>query len=291
MIGDGFCNDETNNADCSYDGGDCCGSCIVTDLCSQCECIGGADVTNVLISNGFCNDETNSADCNYDGGDCCVNINTDVCSNCTCYHQENCLLGFTPSVVSDGLCHDETNNAACNYDGGDCCGYSTQQYTTTTTTVPSISEITETTQTAQTETTETETTETHPTEAQTIETQTTEPPTLQPPITHPCSDCKCYHQENCAAGYTPSVVGDGFCNDETNNADCNHDGGDCCVNVNKDVCSDCDCISGGVITSPGFPENYDNYLNLTWLIEVPPGQRIQIRFLSFDVENCDSACM
>ena len=148
MIGDGFCNDETNNADCSYDGGDCCGSCVMTDHCSQCECIGGANVTNVLIANGFCNDETNSADCNYDGGDCCVNINTDECSNCTCYHQENCLLGFT---------------------------------------------------------------------------------------------------------------------------------------------SDCDDTSGGVITSPGFPENYDNNLDLNWLIEVLPRQRIEIRFLSFDVDY-QSSC-
>ena len=105
-----------------------------------------------------------------------------------------------------------------------------------------------------------------------------------------CTDCICYHQENCAFGFTLSEVGDGICNDETNNADCNYDGGDCCVNVNKDVRTDCDCISGGVITSPGIPENYDNNLNLTWLIEVPPGRKIQIRFLSFDVENCGS-CM
>ena len=25
LVGNGFCNDETNNADCNYDGGDCCG--------------------------------------------------------------------------------------------------------------------------------------------------------------------------------------------------------------------------------------------------------------------------
>ena len=84
------------------------------------------------------------------------------------------------------------------------------------------------------------------------------------------------------------MIGNGFCNDETNIADCNHDGGDCCVNVNKDVCTDCDCISDGIITSPGFPQNYDNNLDLTWLIEVPPGQRIQIRFLKFDVEEAPS---
>ena len=90
---------------------------------------------------------------------------------------------------------------------------------------------------------------------------------------------------------SPELIGNGYCNDETNSEDCNHDGGDCCVNVNKDVCSDCECISGGVITSPGFPETYYNNLDLTWLIEVPAGQRIQIRFLKFDVENCSSACL
>jgi hypothetical protein len=26
LIGNGFCNDEINNADCYYDGGDCCKS-------------------------------------------------------------------------------------------------------------------------------------------------------------------------------------------------------------------------------------------------------------------------
>ena len=88
------------------------------------------------------------------------------------------------------------------------------------------------------------------------------------------------------------MIGDGFCNDETNNADCNHDGGDCCVNVNKDVCSDCDCIGSDsvVITSPGFPQDYDKNLDLTWLIEVPPGQRIEIIFLSFGVGDLENGC-
>ena len=71
LVADGFCNDETNNADCNYDGGDCCGSCILNNQCTECACLGGADVINALIGNGFCNDETNNADCYYDGGDCC----------------------------------------------------------------------------------------------------------------------------------------------------------------------------------------------------------------------------
>ena len=28
MVGDGICNDETNNLECNYDGGDCCGPAV-----------------------------------------------------------------------------------------------------------------------------------------------------------------------------------------------------------------------------------------------------------------------
>merc|ERR1719460_2328128 len=68
------CQDETNNADCEYDGGDCCGSCILNNQCTECACLGGADVINALIGNGFCNDEFNNADCYYDGGDCWTKV-------------------------------------------------------------------------------------------------------------------------------------------------------------------------------------------------------------------------
>ena len=37
-------------------------------------------------------------------------------------------------------------------------------------------------------------------------------------------------------------IGDGFCDDETNNVGCNFDGGDCCVtNVNTNYCTECTC--------------------------------------------------
>ena len=103
MIGDGYCHDESNNPECGYDGGDCCGSCINTDYCTNCTCIGdvtGNGVPNALVGDGFCNDETNIADCNYDGGDCCQNF----------------------ELIGNGFCDDDANNAECNYDGGDCCG-------------------------------------------------------------------------------------------------------------------------------------------------------------------------
>ena len=47
--------------------------------------------------------------------------------------------------------------------------------------------------------------------------------------------------------------------------------------------------ASSVITSPGFPGNYDNNLDLSWLIQVQMGQTIEINFLSFDVEY-DFSC-
>ena len=88
IVGDGYCNDETNNADCNYDGGDCCGSCVVTEQCSECQCLGEIDgngVSSPSIGDGYCQDGNNNAACNYDGGDCCLfPLNTDYCLNCTC---------------------------------------------------------------------------------------------------------------------------------------------------------------------------------------------------------------
>ena len=186
-----------------------------------------------LVGNGFCNDDTNNPDCNYDGGDCCVvNANTNACSECVCHLIETCAAGYHP-LVRNGFCNDDPNIAECDYDGGECCGYNINS--------------------------------------------------------EHCTECTCFHQETCLAGVTNAFVGDGFCNDESNNAECNYDGGDCCLmNVNTDTCSDCNCLATGVITSPGFPGNYDNNLDLTWLIQVQLGQSVEIKFLSFDIEYLSS---
>ena len=105
MIGNGYCNDESNNADCNYDGGDCCGTCVNTNHCSECECLGGDTGVgaNVLIGNGICNDETNNETCSFDGGDCCLSIpNKDHCSECLC--------ATTGIITSPGYPGDYTNN-------------------------------------------------------------------------------------------------------------------------------------------------------------------------------------
>ena len=37
-IGDDYCDDENNNEECTYDGGDCCGDNVKTDYCTICKC-------------------------------------------------------------------------------------------------------------------------------------------------------------------------------------------------------------------------------------------------------------
>jgi hypothetical protein len=74
LVGNGLCNDETNNPDCNYDGGECCVVNANTNACSECECHlieTCAAGYHPLVGNGFCNDDTNIAECDYDGGDCC----------------------------------------------------------------------------------------------------------------------------------------------------------------------------------------------------------------------------
>ena len=39
-VGDGFCDDDTNNVECGYDGGDCCGPNTIMGVCSKCLCFG-----------------------------------------------------------------------------------------------------------------------------------------------------------------------------------------------------------------------------------------------------------
>ena len=87
MIGNGYCDDATNNANCNFEGGDCCGLNTNTDYCQDCICYEDLSCNGPLdlIGNGYCNDETNNEECNYDGGDCCGSCaNMEQCSDCRC---------------------------------------------------------------------------------------------------------------------------------------------------------------------------------------------------------------
>ena len=89
MVGDGYCNDETNNIHCNFDGGDCCYTFVVKSFCSECRCLtdrAGEEIHHPFLWDGYCHDETNIAELNYDGGDCClINVKRDYCSNCSCF--------------------------------------------------------------------------------------------------------------------------------------------------------------------------------------------------------------
>ena len=88
LVGDGYCNDETNNLHCNFDGGDCCYSCVITKFCTHCLCLAeefGKDVNNPLLGDGYCHDLNDNVNCNFDHGDCCLsNLNTSYCSECSC---------------------------------------------------------------------------------------------------------------------------------------------------------------------------------------------------------------
>ena len=45
--------------------------------------------------------------------------------------------------------------------------------------------------------------------------------------------------------------------------------------------------ASGLIKSPGFPKNYYNHMDCTWLIQVPFGQSIEVNFLTFHLDNCN----
>ena len=86
--GDNYCDDENNNCGCGWDGGDCCGSNVNTELCSVCECLDSCFGTcgfPDMKGDNFCDDENNNCGCGWDGGDCCgSNVDTYYCTACEC---------------------------------------------------------------------------------------------------------------------------------------------------------------------------------------------------------------
>ena len=70
LVGNSVCNDELNNLNCNFDGGDCCPN-------------------PNMVGDGICNDDTNHPECNYDGGDCCgSNVDIGHCTECACHGKK-----------------------------------------------------------------------------------------------------------------------------------------------------------------------------------------------------------
>merc|ERR1719211_397131 len=87
---DNYCDDDNNNEECGWDGGDCCGDVVNTQYCSACECLDpngtpAACGSPQWFDDDICDDDNNNEECGWDGGDCCGdNVNTQYCSACEC---------------------------------------------------------------------------------------------------------------------------------------------------------------------------------------------------------------
>jgi hypothetical protein len=90
FVNDGFCDPNNNNAECSWDGGDCCGRRVNKDYCT-------------------------SADGGGPSSDACSCLDPSFSSE---PDSNNCTISY----MRDGLCDANNNNAVCGYDGSDCCG-------------------------------------------------------------------------------------------------------------------------------------------------------------------------
>jgi len=140
-FGDNYCDDDNNNEECGWDGGDCCGDNVNTQYCSACECLdpnGGGDATTAApteppadacgspqwFGDNYCDDDNNNEECGWDGGDCCGDVvNTQYCSACECLDPNGTpAVCGSPQWFDDDICDDENNNEECGWDGGDCCG-------------------------------------------------------------------------------------------------------------------------------------------------------------------------
>ena len=76
-----------------------------------------------------------------------------------------------------------------------------------------------------------------------------------------CSECACNFIETCTAGFHP-LVGNGLCNDITNIAECNYDGGDCCgYTINREQCIECTCLKEETCAAGVHPWVGDGFCN------------------------------
>ena len=68
----------------------------------------------------------------------------------------------------------------------------------------------------------------------------------------------------------------GFCNNEDTHVACKQE---------YKQCLKCSCSKETMITTPNFPDNYPNDVDMTWLIKVPLWERIRINFHDFKLEK------
>ena len=159
-IADGICDMDNNNPECDWDGDDCCSTeseydancCMgITEVLyafpnyHECTAEGLLDVNCACVvddinsctfperkGDGICDLSNNNLHCLYDGGDC-DNCNEQYMNDGKCHffnNHTNCnfdggdCLGLDEDCqasIGDGFCDMFVNNERCHYDGGECC--------------------------------------------------------------------------------------------------------------------------------------------------------------------------
>ena len=109
--GDNYCDDENNNANCDYDGGDCCGDNVDTSYCTQCQCIDPAFTTT---STTTVTTSTSSAASYYEA--------EGLESKESTHHKVAIEPMLCPGYnsIGNGICDQANDNLVCYFDGGDC---------------------------------------------------------------------------------------------------------------------------------------------------------------------------
>ncbi|CAM9891772.1 unnamed protein product, partial [Pylaiella littoralis] len=162
FFADADCDIINNTEECGYDSGDCC-ACTCEDTADracgvngfvcidpEASCVSDDDITVDMlvncfprgISDGFCDQDNNSEECGYDGGDCCPCTCDDANNvlgygdSCTefacidpdapCVNDDDATVDkleacFPAQGIGNGYCDMGNNKEECGFDGGDCC--------------------------------------------------------------------------------------------------------------------------------------------------------------------------
>ena len=157
--------------------------------------------------------------------------------------------GGDPDSIGDGFCDNlDYNNEACNWDGGDCCAQTCVSNIYECGSYNCLDPRYAPTQ--------------PPTNVPTQLSATTNAPSTTPTITpslYPSSS----PTTSCLID-NPEWIGNGFCNFDANNEDCDWDGGDCCAES---------CVDGKLICGEEGPFNC---LDPRYAVKICP------QFVSFD---------
>eukprot|EP00903_Cladosiphon_okamuranus_P008223 g7916.t1 len=153
-IGNGYCDEENNNAVCNYDGGDCCGCTCMTPrrtddfimygfyyhlsyvgigdfacIDPSTPCVDDDEITvdlidtcdTLRIGNAYCDEDNNTSECsNKWSGFACID------PDAQCVDDDDITVDMLEECdwvggIGNGYCDVENNTPECNCDGGDCC--------------------------------------------------------------------------------------------------------------------------------------------------------------------------